>query len=210
MKLLSVILSFFTLFVFTVKLTAQTPQMVYKTNTYWQQQANYTMEIDMDVTSYLFDGKQSIDYTNNSPDTLNKVFYHLYFNAFQPGSEMDIKSQNIADPSSRLNENVGTKEDPVYESKISKLKPHEIGYINVKSLFQNGIALTYKVEGTILEVQLNQPIKPGEQVKFDMVFEGQVPVQTRRSGRNSKEDVALSMAQWYPKIAEYDLSLIHI
>ncbi|MBR9844628.1 MAG: M1 family metallopeptidase [Algicola sp.] len=204
MKLLSVILSFFTLFVFTVKLTAQTPQMVYKTNTYWQQQANYTMEIDMDVTSYLFDGKQSIDYTNNSPDTLNKVFYHLYFNAFQPGSEMDIKSQNIADPSSRLNENVGTKEDPVYESKISKLKPHEIGYINVKSLFQNGIALTYKVEGTILEVQLNQPIKPGEQVKFDMVFEGQVPVQTRRSGRNSKEDVALSMAQWYPKIAEYD------
>ena len=58
--------------------------------------------------------------------------------------------------------------------------------------------------GTVLEVQLNTPIQPGEKVTFDMVFNAQVPVQIRRSGRNNKEGVALSMAQWYPKLAEYD------
>lgn len=182
----------------------ESSQIVYKTNTYWQQQADYTMDIDMDVNSYQFKGKQQIVYTNHSPDTLNKVFYHLYFNAFQPGSEMDIRAQTIPDPSRRLMENIGSKENPIYESRIAKLKPDEIGYLNVKSLLQNGVVLNYDVEGTVLEVELNQPIQPGEQVKFDMVFEGQVPVQIRRSGRNNKEGVALSMAQWYPKLAEYD------
>lgn len=180
------------------------PEMVYKTDSYWQQQADYTINIDIDVNSYQFKGNQQIVYTNNSPETLNKVFFHLYFNAFQPGSEMDKRAQTIPDPSKRLIENVGSDEDPIYESRIEKLKPDEIGFIEISSLFQNGNKLNYKVEGTVLEVKLNQPIQPGEQVEFDMVFNGQVPVQIRRSGRNNKEGVALSMAQWYPKLAEYD------
>ncbi len=183
---------------------AQEPKMEYKTDTYWQQQADYTMEIDLDITTYLFTGKQKIVYTNNSPDVLDKVFYHLYFNAFQPGSEMDVRAQTIADPSRRLSNNIGTKTNPIYQSKIAILKPNEIGYINVKSLLQNGVQLSYDVEGTVLEVTLNKPIQPGEEVSFDMLFEGQVPLQTRRSGRNNKEGVALSMSQWYPKLAEYD------
>merc|ERR1712137_730361 len=52
----------------------------------------------MDVNNYQYQGKQTLVYTNNSPDVLNKVFYHLYFNAFQPGSEMDVRSRNIEDP----------------------------------------------------------------------------------------------------------------
>lgn len=203
MKQLIVFLLCYTCFSTSITV-AQGPQMVYKTDNYWQQQANYTMEIDMDVTSYQFEGQQNIVYTNNSPDVLNKVFYHLYFNAFQPGSDMDIRAQTISDPSRRLSHNTGTKEDPVYESKIAGLQPDEIGYIKVKSLLQNGKSVNYKVEGTLLEVQLNQAIQPGEQVNFDMVFTGQVPIQIRRSGRNNKEGVALSMAQWYPKLAEYD------
>lgn len=204
MKRFIVLISYLVLFLLAIESIAQIPQMVYKTDGYWQQQADYSMEIDMDVRSYRFNGKQSIVYTNNSPDVLNQIFYHLYFNAFQPGSEMDIRAQTIADPYKGLVPNIGTVENPIYESRISKLKPDEIGFINVKSLLQNGKKLTYNVVGTILEVKLNTPIRPGEQVKFDMTFEGQVPIQIRRSGRNSKEGVALSMAQWYPKLAEYD------
>jgi hypothetical protein len=65
---------------------------------YWQQHVSYKMDIDMDVKSYQYKGKQTLTYTNNSPDVLKKVYYHLYFNAFQPGSEMDIRLQNIQDP----------------------------------------------------------------------------------------------------------------
>ncbi|GAB5565150.1 MAG: M1 family metallopeptidase [Winogradskyella sp.] len=159
---------------------------------YWQQHVKYDMEIDMDVKSYQYKGKQKLVYTNNSPDVLSRVYYHLYFNAFQPGSEMDVRSRTIQDA------------DPRVGDRISKLLPNEIGYIKVNSLKQNGKAISYETVGTVLEVTLGQPIQPGEQVTFDMLFDAQVPKQIRRSGRNNKEGVALSMTQWYPKMAEYD------
>ncbi|MBT8394126.1 MAG: M1 family peptidase, partial [Bacteroidia bacterium] len=164
---------------------------------YWQQHVDYKMNIDMDVSTFKYKGEQELIYTNNSPDTLNRVFYHLFFNAFQPGSEMDVRSLTISDP------------DPRVRDRISKLKPDEIGYINVSSLKQNGQKLKFETVGTILEVNLSKPIKPGEQVKFDMRFNGQVPLQIRRAGRNNRENVALSMAQWYPKMAEYDFEGWH-
>ncbi|WP_115460735.1 M1 family metallopeptidase [Winogradskyella aurantiaca] len=164
---------------------------------YWQQHVDYKMEIDMDVESYQYDGKQTLTYTNNSPDELNKVFYHLYFNAFQPGSEMDVRSRTIQDP------------DPRVKDRISKLNPDEIGFIKVNSLKQNGTDVTYEVAGTVLEVLLNEAIKPGEKAVFEMDFKGQVPTQIRRSGRNNAEGVALSMTQWYPKLAEYDFEGWH-
>ena len=164
---------------------------------YWQQHVDYKMEIDMDVNTYQYQGKQTLVYTNNSPDVLNRVYYHLYFNAFQPGSEMDVRSRTIADPDSRVGD------------RISKLKPEEIGYIKVNSLKQNGVDLKHETVGTVLEVDLAKPIQPGESVTFDMLFDAQVPVQIRRSGRNNKEGVALSMTQWYPKLAEYDFEGWH-
>lgn len=158
----------------------------------WQQHVDYDMQIDMDVNTYQYVGKQKLVYTNNSPDVLNRVYYHLYFNAFQPGSEMDVRSLTIADPSPKIGD------------RISKLQPNEIGYIKVNSLKQNGKTISHETVGTVLEVKLDKPIQPGEKVTFDMDFDAQVPVQIRRSGRNNKEGVALSMTQWYPKLAEYD------
>lgn len=166
-------------------------------SSYWQQAVDYTMDIDFDIDTYQYKGKQKLVYTNNSPDVLDKVFYHLYFNAFQPGSQMDVRSRTIRDPDRRVRD------------RISKLEPNEIGYIKVNSLKQNGSAVSFETVGTILEVVLNSPIKPGESVTFEMDFDAQVPVQIRRSGRNSKEGIALSMAQWYPKLAEYDFEGWH-
>ncbi len=164
---------------------------------YWQQHVDYSMEIDMDVKTHQYQGKQKLVYTNNSPDTLQKVFYHLYFNAFQPGSEMDVRSRTIKDPDRRVGD------------RISKLKENEIGYINVNSLSQNNSPLDYKVVGTVLEVQLDSPIFPGQSTTFNMEFDAQVPKQIRRSGRDNSEGIAYSMTQWYPKMAEYDFEGWH-
>ncbi len=166
-------------------------------SSYWQQHVNYTMDVDMNVKKYQYSGTQQLEYTNNSPDTLHRVFYHLYFNAFQPGSEMDIRSQSIQDP------------DPRVQNRIAQLSPNEIGYIKVIQLTHNGNTVKHNTEGTVLEVTLNTPIAPGTKANFDMKFEGQVPVQVRRSGRNNAEGVALSMTQWYPKMAEYDFEGWH-
>ena len=163
-----------------------------KSEIYWQQRAEYAMDVNMDVKAHKLTGTQKLVYFNNSPDTLSRVYYHLYFNAFQPGSMMDVRSLNIEDPDGRVG------------SRISQLKDDEIGYQHIKSLKQDGKDVTYKVDGTILEVRLNKPILPGAKATFDMNFESQVPKQIRRSGRDNAEGISYSMSQWYPKMAEYD------
>ena len=158
----------------------------------WQQEANYKMEIDFDVETHQYQGEQEIEYKNNSQDTLHKVFYHLYFNAFQPNSMMDVRSRDIADPDRRV------------ESRISKLTDSEIGYQKVESLEQDGQPTQFHIEGTILEVTLAKPILPGKKTKLKMKFNAQVPQQIRRSGRDNAEGISYSMSQWYPKLCEYD------
>jgi len=188
-----------------------TSSLVFTQNntSYWQQHVDYTMDVDFDVKNYQYKGTQKLVYTNNSPDVLQQVFYHLYYNAFQPGSEMDNRLQTVIDPDSRMTINIGTEDNPKMESRIAKLRPSEIGYLNVLSLKQNRKSVQYFTEGTVMKVVLNNPIQPGEKVTFEMTFEGQLPVHIRRAGRNNRDGVALSMAQWYPKMAAYDFQGWH-
>ena len=159
---------------------------------YWQQRVEYEMDIDVDAEKHRFTGSQKLTYYNNSPDTLKRVFYHLYFNAFQPKSMMDVRSRTIEDPDSRVRD------------RIYHLPEDEIGYHKINSLQQDGEAVDYKVDGTILEVTLDEPILPGKKTVFEMEFNSQVPRQIRRSGWANKEGVEFSMSQWYPKISAYD------
>ena len=158
----------------------------------WQQRVSYKMDIDFDVNSHQFTGQQTLIYTNNSPDVLDRVFYHLYYNAFQPGSVMDVRSRNLPDPDGRVRD------------RISKLSPSETGYHEIISLTQDGLKVNNHTEGTILEVKLAKPLKPKGKTTLVMKFRSQVPVQIRRTGRNNREGIAYSMSQWYPKLCEYD------
>ena len=171
---------------------------------HWQQQADYQMNVTMNVKNFQYKGVQKVTYINNSPDTLSTVFFHLYFNAFQPNSEMDANLQTLPDPDGRMATNIGTPQRPIYESRIAKLNPNEIGYLRVKKLTQDGVPATISHESTILKVTLPTPILPHSRTVLGLDFEGQVPVMIRRAGRNSPDGVALSMAQWYPKMVAYD------
>lgn len=167
------------------------------------------MRIDMDVKHYRYKGTQTLVYTNNSPDTLKRVFYHLYWNAFQPGSQMDWRLRSIPDPDKRMVTTDTINGKVLYHSRIATLRPDEIGYEKVSKLTQDGVPLTYHVQGSILEVPLAKPIPPGGRTTFYMEWDAQVPVQIRRSGRNNSEGVDFSMTQWYPKLAEYDVEGWH-
>ena len=165
---------------------------------YWQQRIDYTMDVSMNVEDFTYKGRSTVQYTNHSPDTLTRVFFHLYFNAFRPGSDMDARLQSISDPDNRMvTENK--------ESRISVLSEDEMGYLRVAQITQNqGAPLKTLHEETILVVDLQTPLLPQSSTTLNLDFEGQVPLQIRRSGRNSEEGVALSMSQWYPKMVEYD------
>ena len=159
---------------------------------YWQQEVDYKMVVDIDVESHQYEGIQSLVYNNHSPDTLKSVYFHLFYNAFQPDSEMAIRLKNGKDPNTRFQVNFDT------------LQPQNQGYLKVTNLKQDGVNLVPKTAGTILEVPLAKPLLPNQSTEFTLAFSGQVPSMIRRAGKNSKEGVALSMAQWFPKMAEYD------
>lgn len=158
----------------------------------WQQRVKYDMQVELDPRSHRFTGSTTLSYTNNSGDTLREVFFHLYFNAFRPGSEMDVRSRTIADPDSRVGD------------RIAALTKSEVGEQVVDRMVQGGKQLALEPMGTVLKATLAQPLLPGKSTKLQFDFHGQVPVQIRRTGRDNAEGVAYSMAQWYPKLAEYD------
>ena len=122
----------------------------------WQQHVDYQINADMNVAKHQYHGTLRLAYTNNSPDTLYKAFWHLYFNAFQPGSMMDVRSRTIADP------------DPRVSDRISKLKPEEQGWIKVNTLNHNGKSVKFLANETILEVTLSEAILPGATTIFEM------------------------------------------
>ena len=117
----------------------------------------------MNVEDYTYTGEQQLTYTNNSPETLHKVFYHLYFNAFQPGSEMAARVNNGKDKNTRFNVN------------IDSINYNQQGYLKVYDLKQDGKSIQSVLSGTILEVTLIEPIKPGNSTIFSLNFEGKVP-----------------------------------
>ncbi len=180
-------------FLATTSLSAQ--------STYWQQAVKYNMSVDVDTFTNIIKGTQQLEYTNNSPDTLRKVFYHLYWNAFQPNSSMDVRSRELG----KVMANGRQDWDGRVRDRIVNLKENEIGYQKIKSLKLNGITQSFIYHETILEVNLSKPIAPRSKVVFNLEFEAQVPLQVRRSGRdNPSTGVRYSMSQWYPKICAYD------
>lgn len=160
------------------------------------QSPNPVVRYEMDVTvhpdRHAMEGRQRLTYTNTSPDTLSRVFYHLYFNAFQPHSMMAERNRELPDP------------DPRTAPRIFDLGPEEIGYHRIESLTQDGETVSHRIFDTVMEVALASPLPPGDQAVFDMTFVSQIPLQTRRSGRDSREGIDYSMTQWYPKLAQYD------
>lgn len=172
---------------------------------YWQQRVKYNMDIDLNVQTNQYKGKQRITYTNNSPDTLDNLFFHLYWNAFQPGSMMDERSRRQG----KIMVQKGGVQAADWElrvaDKISKLKEDETGYQKIAFVKIGGREQKLKLHETILEVVLDKPILPKSSVILDMAWDAQVPIMIRRGGRdNPSTNVRYTMAQWYPKLCEYD------
>ena len=119
---------------------------------YWQQDVHYTINANVDETKDIIDATESLTYWNNSPDDLDFVYFHLYQNAFQPHSYChELQEQNHANP-----------QYGEYEAK-------GLGTV-VSNLTVNGKEVRTELDNTILKVFLNEPLKSGEHIIFDMNF----------------------------------------
>ena len=122
------------------------PLLTFSQSSYWQQHVDYTMEIDVNVKDHTYNGEQKLVYTNNSPDVLTKVFYHLYFNAFKPGTDLEQNSRYSIDDSRTMSE------------KLMSLPKKDWGDVQIKSLKQDSVPVEFTMEETILEVLLEKPL----------------------------------------------------
>ena len=168
---------------------------------YSQQYAKYKMDIDVDAANFTYQGKQTLQYQNNSPDELRVAYFHLYWNAFKAGSMMDqrVTGQGV-NADSRLAKRVGN----TVISRLSEIPKSEEGAQNIRWIKQNGKDLKFEIQGTVMKVYLAEAIKPNSSTTFTMEWDAVIPMQIRRSGRNNREGIDMTMSQWYPKIAEYD------
>ena len=166
-------------------------------NAYYQQYAKYKMDIDVDAQNFTYTGNQTLTYTNNSPDELKVVYFHLYWNAFKAGSMMDQRVAGQAkNGDSRLQVN-GI-------SRLASIPVEEEGAQNIHWIKQNGKDLKFEIQETIMKVVLDKPLKPNSSTTFTMNWDAVIPKQIRRAGRNNREGIDMTVTQWYPKIAEYD------
>ncbi len=166
-------------------------------NAYYQQAAQYKMDIDVNAEKFTYEGNQTLNYSNNSPDELNVVYFHLYWNAFKPNSMMD---QRVAGQGK--NGDSRLQKDGI--SRLASIPKDQEGAQNIHWIKQNGKELKFEIQETVMKVYLNESIKPNTKTTFTMEWDAVIPQQIRRSGRNNREGVDMTMSQWYPKIAEYD------
>ena len=106
----------------------------------WQQEVDYKMVIDVNVEDHTYKGLQKLIFTNNSPDNLDRVFYHLYFNAFKPGTDLEQNSRYSIDDARSMSD------------KLLSMPEEDWGDVKIKWLLQDGKPVSFKVEETILEV----------------------------------------------------------
>ena len=116
------------------------PLLTFSQNNYWQQEVDYEMLIDVNVQNHTYNGTQKLVFTNNSPETLDRVFYHLYFNAFKPGTDLEQNSRYSTDDSRTMSKN------------ILMLDDKDWGDVQIKWMLQDGNPIEFKVEETILDV----------------------------------------------------------
>jgi hypothetical protein len=168
---------------------------------YWQQHVSYTISGTLIDSIHSFDGKLSVVYTNNSPDTLHEVWFHLYYNAFQPGSMMYERAKALNDRG--IVEKIDHyKRSDWGEQRIPEVEEFHAGHganyeiVKMKPKFE--------VAGTIMKVELNYALPPHDSVIIIMPFFVEIPPLTRRGGWMNDAGIKYSMSQWYPKICEYD------
>jgi hypothetical protein len=154
---------------------------------YWQQEVNYNIDVSLIEKGHSLKGNLDLEYTNNSPDQLSFIWFHLWPNAY--------KKENTAFVKQIMQEKDGKK-------RWKNIK--EKGYIDSLAFSSNGIALKTEAHPEhidIIKVYLPAPLQSGQKIRIATPFFVKLPSYNSRSGF---EDESYMVCQWYPKPAVYD------
>lgn len=160
------------------------PILAQAENPYFQQRVIYDIKADIDPESAKIAGIENITYFNNSPDTLNEIYFHLYYNAFKPGSYLDKQNRRAG------------------YFRIANTPPKRQGDVAIDLIKIDGQQIeNYLIDNTIMTVPLISPLAPGDSVIFYIEFTSQIPARGSRTAYGGKH---FDIGQWYPKPSVYD------
>lgn len=166
---------------------------------YWQQDVHYNIDAKLVAESDLIEGFESLDYFNNSPDTITVVYFHLYQNAFVSGSYYhQLEKVNKSRPF------------------LSRYELDGLGTA-VKSVKHDGVTVGFSVDNTIMMVALRKPLFPGKKTNFQIEFTTyfgrgnqrrrmktfNIPQKDPQTGLIT-EVKHFDVVHWYPRICVYD------
>ncbi|RMF08099.1 MAG: M1 family peptidase, partial [Candidatus Neomarinimicrobiota bacterium] len=159
---------------------------------YWQQRFRYTMQVQLHPEDHRVVAHSSIVYVNQSPDTLDRIYLHLYPRAFNPKS---VKYREFLHALGRQGRAAGFMKNP---------EPYEwdLQIQDFSATTSDGSATqSYELDDTIFRTLLPVPLVPGDSVRLELDWTLKVGRMFERAG---EIDGQYNMAQWYPKLVVYD------
>jgi hypothetical protein len=145
----------------------------------WQQRADYDVAVTIEPRTRLLEGRETIVYSNRSPDTLTAAVFHLYQNLFAEGVE---RGRSVPITGGMTIESLavdGARLDP-------------------------GDRRTVDIDGTVMAVRLPRPLPPGGQARFEVAWRFTIPQGEGVPRMGMVDSTTGQIAQWYPQIAVYD------
>jgi hypothetical protein len=179
---------------------------------YWQQRADYKIRATLDEASRAITGSETVTYHNNSPDTLTYLWVQLDQNMFRADSDNRSISSHPSREAWRTASAPGTQAGLQFEAArfLVESRKFDGGFKVASVTGTDGKPLRYVINKTMMRIDLEQPLKPGARVSFNMAWSFNVPetnVLGRRMGfeRFDKEDKndLFEIAQFYPRMAAY-------
>ncbi len=185
---------------------------------YWQQKVDYDIDVTLDENARRLSGRASITYTNNSPDTLRFLWLQLDQNRFRSDSLAE-RSGAFADQSLRgvpARDWEGTVPPAISLTELRRrqfMEDHELGYEIGTVTDSRGRTLAHTIVGTLMRIDLAEPLRGGRSVKFNLDFAFNIVAEDAviaRAGyehfpddaREGGNDIFL-IAQWFPRLAAY-------
>lgn len=186
---------------------------------YWQQKVDYQIETTLDEKARRLSGSEVIRYQNNSPDTLRYLWLQLDQNIYKENSLSRLSATfNSVVPVTRKTS--GKETAAPAQISLGELRQRQfaadhpdLGY-EIQSVTDNdGNKLKHVIVDTLMRVDLNEPLKPGDNVLFKVKFAFNIVEEDAMSGRSGYEhfpddkrkggnDIFL-FAQWFPRLVAY-------
>ena len=165
---------------------------------YWQQRADYKIELTLDDVKQEIEGKETITYFNQSPDPLDYLWLQLDQNFRAQDSETPLVTEYF------MKDSVSSKE-------LFNIQNNFDGGFRIdKVLDDAGQPLAYFINKTMMRINLEQTLLPGAQMAFQVDWHYKINDRMSLGGRSGYEyfpkddNYSYTIAQFYPRIAVYD------